>query len=86
MALDVLTYDTMSHELNVFQKSTPDQPTLDRLVAFQLEAIAHREAQLEKRYSKLLETPNSPDWQNWASDLWNLRLQTDRLGRLLDAI
>jgi hypothetical protein len=59
---------------------------LDVLVVLQLEAIIDSEKQLRERYDGLIAKPSADDSEGWAEDVWKLRLQTDRLARLLDAL
>ncbi len=73
------TMQLLSHSRNF-------RAPLDVLVVSQLEAILDSEKQLRQRYDSLIAKPSADGSEGWAADVWKLRLQTDRLARMLDAL
>ena len=59
---------------------------LDHLVVSELEAIMNSERQLQQQYRDIQEAPGREESQTWATEVWRLRLRTERLGRMLDAL
>jgi len=59
---------------------------LDALVVSRLEAILNSEKQLQQRYTTLTQSGRSDDSAGCVAAVWKLRLQADRLARMLDAL
>jgi hypothetical protein len=59
---------------------------LDALVIYRLEAILNAEKQLRQRYKGLNANPCMDNSEEWAIQVRDLTVQTDRLARMLDAL
>lgn len=67
-------------------RSRTNRAPLDALVVCQLEAIRNSEKQLQQSYARLVAAPKFKDSEACAVQVWKLRLQADRLARMLDAL
>ncbi len=67
--------------------ASPSHPEpIDQLVISQMQAIIDCEMRLKERYGSLLNAASSVESERLACEVWNLRLRTDRLARMLDAL
>ena len=72
--------------MNLLEQSPSKRAPLDHLVVSELEAIINCEKQLQQQYGGILEAPSPEESQTWAFEVLRLRLRTDRLARMLDAL
>jgi hypothetical protein len=72
--------------MTFLQQSSSNKAPLDELIVAQLSDILHCEKQLQQRYENVEGALSLDDSRSWASEVWNLRLRADRLGRMLDAL
>ena len=72
--------------MKLVKQSPSERAPLDHLVVSELEAIINCERQLQQQYGGILEAPSLEESQTWAFEVLRLRLRTDRLARMLDAL